>query len=71
MSSQNFVGPEDVGARVTFRYELPNGYVGEAVGMFVQWDDAADAYVLTDRQGRLVRVPRAGVTHGRIVAQPT
>ncbi|MCA1726899.1 MAG: hypothetical protein LC722_04410 [Actinobacteria bacterium] len=69
MSTQNFVAPEDVGARVSFQYELPNGYVGEVVGTFQQWDAAADAYVLTDKQGRLVRVPKAGVRYGRIVSQ--
>jgi hypothetical protein len=70
MATQNLVGPEDVGARVSFQYELPNGYVGEAVGVFAQWDDAADAYVLLDKHGRLVRIPRAGVRFGKIVSRP-
>ena len=70
MSSQNFVGPEDVGARVSFQYELPNGYVGEVVGELRQFDTAADAYVVVDREGNLARVPRAGVRFGRVVTAP-
>ena len=34
MQGQNLVTPEDLGRRVTFQFELPNGYVGEAVGVF-------------------------------------
>lgn len=71
MSTQNFVSPEDVGARVSFQYELPNGYVGEVVGVFRQWDAAADAYVIVDRNGRMARVPRAGVRYGRVVGPPS
>jgi hypothetical protein len=71
VSTQNFVGPEDVGARVSFQYELPNGYVGEVVGQFHQWDEAADAYVIVDRNGAIARVPRAGVKFGKIVSQPS
>ncbi len=70
MAGQNLVTPDHLGKRVSFQFELPNGYVGEVVGTFEQWDAAADAYVLTDKQGRLVRVPRAGVRFGRIVSQP-
>ena len=64
------MSPEDVGSRVTFQYELPNGYISEVVGMFERWDAAADAYVLVDREGRLVSVPRQGVRYGRVVTAP-
>ena len=67
VASRNQVAPSDVGKRVSFQYELPNGYVGEVVGVLRTFDDAADAYVLIDRDGRLVRVPRAGVRFGRVV----
>ena len=32
MAGQNLVTPDDIGKRVSFQFELPNGYVGEAVG---------------------------------------
>src|SRR5687767_6854170 len=37
----NLVGPGDVGSRVTFQFELPNGYTTEAVGVFERWDPDA------------------------------
>jgi hypothetical protein len=52
---------------VTFQYELPNGYVGEVVGVLRWFDDAAQTYVVEDRNGRLVRVPAKGVRHGKRV----
>ena len=71
MVSRNQVAPTDVGKRVSFQYELPNGYLGEVVGVLRSFDDAADAYLLTDRDDRLVRVPRAGVRFGRVVGPAT
>ena len=38
MAGQNLVTPDDLGKRVSFQFELPNGYVGEAVGTFERWD---------------------------------
>ena len=38
--AQNYVSPDDVGKRVTFQFELPNGYVGEAVGTLEAYDRA-------------------------------
>jgi hypothetical protein len=67
----NRVTPEDVGKRVTFQYELPNGYVSEVVGVLRWFDDAAQTFVVEDKDGRLVRVPLKGVRHGRpVVPRP-
>ena len=67
----NRVTPEHVGSRVTFQYELPNGYVSEVVGILRWFDEAAQTFVVEDRDGRLVRVPARGVRHGRlVVARP-
>jgi hypothetical protein len=64
---QNFVRPEDVGSRVSFQYELPNGYVGEAVGVFEAWDGEANTYLVRLRDGGLARVPAIGVRFGRVI----
>lgn len=63
----NQVSPEDSGKRVTFQYELPNGYVGEVVGILEWFDQAAQTFVVRDRNDRLVRVPARGVRHGKLV----
>jgi hypothetical protein len=65
--SQNFVKPSDVGKRVSFQYELPNGYVGEAVGTLEAWDEAANTYLVRTRAG-VVRVPALGVRFGKVVS---
>src|SRR5438093_1010205 len=49
--SRNLVRPSDVGKRVTFQYELPNGYVSEAVGVLEAWDDAANTYLVRTKDG--------------------
>jgi hypothetical protein len=67
MRGQNFVSPDDVGKRVTFQFELPNGFIAETVGTLELYDRAAETYVVKDRRGRLVRVPRRGVRFGRVV----
>jgi hypothetical protein len=64
---RNLVTPEHAGKRVTFQYELPNGYVGEVVGILRWFDDAARTYVVEDRDGTLVRVPEKGVRQGKPV----
>ena len=66
MRRQNFVSPEDVGKRVTFQFELPNGYISE--GTLELYDRAAETYLVRDRKGELVRVPARGVRFGRVVA---
>jgi hypothetical protein len=63
----NEVTPQHVGRRVTFQYELPNGYVGEVVGTLKWFDDAAQTFVVEDRHGTLQRVPAKGIRHGRVV----
>jgi hypothetical protein len=67
MRGKNLVTPEHVGRRVTFQYELPNGYVSEVVGTLEWYDQAATTYVVKDRDGRLVRVPQKGVRHAKTV----
>jgi hypothetical protein len=67
MERRNQVTPEHVGRRVTFQYELPNGYLSEVVGLLKWFDQAAQTFVVEDRDGRLVRVPAKGVRHGKLV----
>ena len=66
--------PGDVGARVTFQFELPNGYTTEAVGVFERWDEDAQTYFVRKKDGTEVRVPARGVRHGKVIPpapQPT
>ncbi|MBI4260259.1 MAG: hypothetical protein HY658_06795 [Actinobacteria bacterium] len=65
---RNAVDPSDVGKRVSFQFELPNGYVGEAVGTFETWDEGAATYLVRDRRDRLVRVPLRAVRFGKVVS---
>jgi hypothetical protein len=65
---KNAVTPEHVGRRVTFQYELPNGYLSEVVGILKWFDEAAQTFLVEDRHGKLVRVPLKGIRHGKIVA---
>jgi hypothetical protein len=64
---QNFVTPHDVGKRVSFQYELPNGYVGEVVGHLEDWDEQAHTYMVRNRAGDVVRVPAPGVRFGKVI----
>jgi hypothetical protein len=68
MRARDEVTPEHVGRRVSFQYELPNGYLSEAVGILKWFDEAAQTYMLEDRNGKLHRVPRKGVRHSRVVS---
>jgi hypothetical protein len=68
VQARNPVTPEHVGRRVSFQYELPNGYVSEVVGILKWFDEAAQTFVVEDRNGRLARVPARGVRHSRIVS---
>jgi hypothetical protein len=63
----NLVTPADLGSRVTFQFELPNGYTTEAVGVFERWDPAAETYFVRKRDGTEVRVPARGVRHGKVI----
>ncbi|CAN5118400.1 hypothetical protein BH20ACT24_BH20ACT24_14660 [soil metagenome] len=64
---RNSVSPRDVGRRVSFQYELPNGFVSEAVGVLEAWDDAANTYLVRTKDGELARVPALGVRFGKVV----
>jgi hypothetical protein len=64
---QNLVSPKDIGRRVSFQYELPNGYFGEVVGVLESWDEPANTYLVRDREGRLARVPALGVRFGKVL----
>jgi len=67
MKGKNLVTTNHVGRRVTFQYELPNGYLSEVVGTLEWYDEAAATYVVKNRDGDLVRVPTKGVRHGKPV----
>jgi hypothetical protein len=66
--TRNTVRPSHVGRRVSFQYELPNGYVGEAVGILEAWDEAANTYLVRTRDGGLTRVPALGVRFGKVIS---
>jgi hypothetical protein len=67
MSERNLVTPQDVGRRVTFQFELPNGFVGEAVGVLEYYDEGAETFMVRRANGEMVRVPLRGVRHGKVV----
>jgi hypothetical protein len=67
MQRQNLVTPEDLGKRVSFQFELPNGYLSEVVGTLESYDQPAETYLVRARDGSLERVPRRGVLFGKIV----
>jgi Domain of unknown function (DUF4234) len=66
-ASTNLVRPEDIGSRVTFQFELPNGFTSEAVGVFERWDPEAETYFVRKKDGTEVRVPARGVRHGKVI----
>ena len=68
MKGPNEVAPEDVGKRVSFQFELPNGYIGEAVGILEAFDHPAETYLVRTKEGDLARVPRRGVRFGKVVS---
>ncbi len=63
----NLVAPTDVGSRVSFQFELPNGYTSEAVGTFERWDAGAETYFVRRKDGTEIRVPARGVRHGKVI----
>jgi hypothetical protein len=67
MSSTNRVSPSDVGKRVSFQFELPNGFLSEVVGMLEYYDGGAETYLVRTKKGELARVPLRGVRHGKVV----
>ena len=68
MKGQNLVTPDDIGKRVTFQFELPNGFISEAVGTFERWDEDAQTYLVRKKDGTQVRVPARGVGHGKVIS---
>lgn len=67
MKGENRVTPADLGKRVSFQFELPNGFVGEAVGELEYYDEAAETFLVRRKNGELARVPARGVRHGKVV----
>jgi len=61
------VTPDDAGKRVSFQFELPNGFVGEVVGVLEYFDEEAATYMVRRKDGGLARVPRRGVRFGKVV----
>jgi hypothetical protein len=64
---RNRVRPTDVGKRVSFQFELPNGYLSEVVGILEMYDEGAETFLVRRRDDELVRVPSRGVRAGKIV----
>ena len=68
MKGQNHVQPTDVGKRVSFQFELPNGFLGEVVGTLQWYDVPAATYMVRRKDGELARVPSRGVRAGKVVS---
>ena len=68
MKGKNLVTPADLGKRVSFQFELPNGYLSEVVGTLEWYDEAAATYVVRRKDGELARVPTRGIRFGKVVA---
>lgn len=69
MKPQNSVTPADLGKRVSFQFELPNGYLGEAVGTFEFFDEGAETFFVKKKDGEMVRVPARGIRFGKVVPE--
>ena len=67
MKGQNLVSPSDVGKRVSFQFELPNGYLGEAVGVLEYYDESAETYMVRRKDDELTRVQARSVRFGKVV----
>ncbi|MGZ8578293.1 MAG: hypothetical protein ACXWWX_02045 [Actinomycetota bacterium] len=70
MKGANLVTADDLGKRVTFQFELPNGFLSEAIGVFERWDEDAETYFVRKNDGTEVRVPARGVRFGKVVEAP-
>jgi len=68
MERRNQVSADDLGKRVSFQFELPNGYLSEVVGILETYDHPAETYLVRTKDGGLARVPRRGVLFGKIVS---
>lgn len=67
MSARNLVTPADLGKRVSFQFELPNGFVSEVVGVLEFYDEGAATFMVRRKDGELARVPLRGVRFGKVV----
>ena len=67
MKGRNLVTPRDLGARVSFQFELPNGYLSEVVGILERWDEEAETYFVRTNDGADIRVPARGIRFGKVV----
>ncbi|HEX5949569.1 MAG TPA: hypothetical protein VFZ96_01090 [Actinomycetota bacterium] len=67
MEAGNLVTPQDVGKRVSFQFELPNGFVGEAVGVLEYYDEGAETFMVRRANGEMARVPLRGVRFGKVI----
>jgi hypothetical protein len=70
MRSRNQVTLENLGRRVSFQFELPNGFLGEVVGKLERWDEEAETYFVRKKDGTEVRVPARAVRFGKVIADP-
>jgi hypothetical protein len=70
MKPANLVTPVDIGKRVTFQFELPNGFLSEAIGVFERWDEDAETCLVLKNDGTEGRVPARGVRFGKVVEAP-
>ena len=68
MKGPNQVTPDDIGKRVSFQFELPNGYIGEAVGVLESYDVEAETYLVRTKDGEQARIPKRGVRFGKVVS---
>jgi len=68
VNARNTVTPEDLGSRVSFQFELPNGYQSEVVGVLESYDATADTYFVRTKDDRLERVPGRGIRFGKVVS---
>jgi hypothetical protein len=67
VKGQNLVTADDTGKRVSFQFELPNGYLGEAVGILEYYDEGAETFVVRRKDDSLARVPARSVRYGKVV----
>ena len=67
MNPNNQVTAADTGKRVSFQFELPNGFTSEVVGTLEYFDEGAATYMVRRKDGELARVPLRGVKFGKVV----
>jgi len=61
------VTPDHAGKRVSFQFELPNGFVSEVVGVLEYYDEGAETYMVRRKDGEMARVPLRAVRFGKVV----